>query len=101
MATGGMNPDENPDPDADQKETLNLPRELLRAAGISSTDPLTVAEDRAVPQVCAPLVERAGSPGSRSRPCGARSPVARPHVPGVRLLEKTKTENPNRCRTVR
>ena len=29
MATGGMNPDENPDPDADQKETLNLPRELL------------------------------------------------------------------------
>ncbi|WP_022724145.1 presqualene diphosphate synthase HpnD [Rhodopseudomonas sp. B29] len=38
---------------------LYLPRELLVAAGITSTDPLLVAEDRAVPQVCAPLVARA------------------------------------------
>jgi len=38
---------------------LYLPSELLHAAGIFATDPLTVAEDPALPQVCAPLVERA------------------------------------------
>ena len=38
---------------------LYLPREGLAQAGISSTDPLIVAADPAVPKVCAPLVERA------------------------------------------
>jgi phytoene synthase len=38
---------------------LYLPSELLHAAGITATDPLTVAEDPALPKVCAPLVERA------------------------------------------
>ena len=38
---------------------LYLPAEGLREAGISSTDPLVVAADPALPKVCAPLVERA------------------------------------------
>jgi presqualene diphosphate synthase len=38
---------------------LYLPSEGLAQAGISSTDPLIVATDPAVPKVCAPLVERA------------------------------------------
>jgi phytoene synthase len=38
---------------------LYLPREGLRRAGISSTDPLVVTEHPALPLVCVPLVERA------------------------------------------
>jgi presqualene diphosphate synthase len=38
---------------------LYLPAEGLRDAGISSTDPLVVVADPALPKVCAPLVERA------------------------------------------
>jgi phytoene synthase len=38
---------------------LYLPREGLLEAGITSTDPLLVAVDPALPKVCAPLVERA------------------------------------------
>ena len=38
---------------------LYLPKEGLAQAGISSTDPLVVAADPALPKVCAPLVERA------------------------------------------
>ena len=38
---------------------LYLPREELERAGIASTDPLAVANDARLPQVCAPLVERA------------------------------------------
>ncbi len=38
---------------------LYLPKEGLAQAGISSTDPLIVAADPALPKVCAPLVERA------------------------------------------
>jgi presqualene diphosphate synthase len=38
---------------------LYLPKEGLAKAGISSTDPLVVAADPALPKVCAPLVERA------------------------------------------
>uniref|UniRef100_Q07QM4 Squalene/phytoene synthase n=1 Tax=Rhodopseudomonas palustris (strain BisA53) TaxID=316055 RepID=Q07QM4_RHOP5 len=38
---------------------LYLPREGLAAAGITSTDPLTVMASPALPQVCAPLVARA------------------------------------------
>jgi phytoene synthase len=38
---------------------LYLPREGLQHAGITSTDPLLVAADPALPKVCAPLVERA------------------------------------------
>jgi phytoene synthase len=38
---------------------LYLPREELQKAGITSTDPLKVAADPALPKVCAVLVERA------------------------------------------
>ena len=38
---------------------LYLPREGLLHAGITSDDPHKVAADRALPKVCAPLVERA------------------------------------------
>jgi squalene synthase HpnD len=38
---------------------LYLPREGLLHAGITSTDPLKVASDPALPKVCAPLVEQA------------------------------------------
>lgn len=38
---------------------LYLPKEGLAQARISSTDPLVVAADPALPKVCAPLVERA------------------------------------------
>jgi len=37
---------------------LYLPRELLDAAGIASSDPQIVAADPNVPKVCAPIVER-------------------------------------------
>jgi phytoene synthase len=38
---------------------LYLPREGLLHAGITSDDPLKVISDKALPKVCAPLVERA------------------------------------------
>jgi phytoene synthase len=38
---------------------LYLPREGLLSAGISSFDPAAVISNPALPQVCAPLVERA------------------------------------------
>jgi phytoene synthase len=38
---------------------LYLPREWLHEAGITETDPLKVAADPRLPDVCAPLVERA------------------------------------------
>src|ERR1700759_4160136 len=38
---------------------LYLPRESLLHAGITGTDPLKVAADRALPKVCVPMVERA------------------------------------------
>ena len=41
---------------------LYLPREALLQAGITSTDPLAVIADPALPSVCAPLVERAQRP---------------------------------------
>ena len=38
---------------------LYLPREGLLHAGITSDDPIRVAAEKALPKVCAPLVERA------------------------------------------
>src|SRR6202044_456477 len=38
---------------------LYLPSEILLHAGITSTDPLKVTADPALPKVCTPLVERA------------------------------------------
>src|SRR6201990_3375121 len=38
---------------------LYLPREGLLHAGITSDDPIEVAADKALPKVCAPLVDRA------------------------------------------
>jgi phytoene synthase len=40
---------------------LYLPREALLHAGITSSDPLKVIAEPALPKVCAPLVERARS----------------------------------------
>jgi squalene synthase HpnD len=40
---------------------LYLPREGLLHAGITGNDPIKVAADKALPKVCAPLVERARS----------------------------------------
>ena len=46
---------------------LYLPREALLHAGITSNDPAQVAADRALPKVCAPLVERAKTHFRRGR----------------------------------
>src|SRR3981189_3743712 len=48
--------------DIDEDATLGrlyLPREGLQHAGITSTDPLLLISDPALPKVCAPLVDRA------------------------------------------
>jgi phytoene synthase len=53
---------------------LYLPREELLKAGITSTDPLEVAVDAALPSVCAPLVERARAHFARAEEVMARHP---------------------------
>ena len=53
---------------------LYLPREELLKAGITSTDPLEVAVDPALPNVCAPLVERARAHFARADEVMARHP---------------------------
>jgi len=53
---------------------LYLPREELLKAGITSTDPLEVAADPALPNVCAPLVERAREHFARADKVMARHP---------------------------
>jgi phytoene synthase len=53
---------------------LYLPREELLKAGITSTDPLEVAADPALPNVCAPLVERARAHFARADKVMARHP---------------------------
>jgi phytoene synthase len=53
---------------------LYLPREELQKAGITSTDPLKVAADPALPKVCAVLVERARAHFAKADEVMARHP---------------------------
>src|SRR6201981_102900 len=53
---------------------LYLPREALRDAGIIETDPLEGASDPRLPNVCAPLVERARMHFAESDEIMARNP---------------------------
>jgi phytoene synthase len=65
---------------------LYLPREWLREAGITETDPLVVAADPLVPKVCAPLVERARMHFAKSDEIMARNP--RRVVRAPRIMSK-------------
>jgi phytoene synthase len=64
---------------------LYLPVEALSKAGITTTDPLAVAESRALSQVCAEVVARAHSHFSDAEAIMARSPrraVKAPRIMG-------------------
>ena len=65
---------------------LYLPKEGLAQAGISSTDPLVVAADPAVPKVCAPLVERARNHFAQADQIMARN--SRRAVRAPRIMSK-------------
>jgi len=65
---------------------LYLPKEGLEQAGITSTDPLVVARDPAVPKVCAPLVERAREHFAKSNEIMARN--SRRAVRAPRIMSK-------------
>jgi phytoene synthase len=65
---------------------LYLPKEGLAQAGITSTDPLTVAADPALPKVCAPLVERARNHFTKSDEIMARN--SRQTVRAPRIMSK-------------
>jgi presqualene diphosphate synthase len=53
---------------------LYLPREELQKVGITSTDPLVVAKERNLPEVCAPLVDRARGHFAKADEIMARHP---------------------------
>jgi presqualene diphosphate synthase len=65
---------------------LYLPREGLLQAGITSTDPLSVAADPALPKVCAPLVERATAHFAKADEVMARN--SRRAVRAPRVMSK-------------
>lgn len=65
---------------------LYLPKEGLLQAGITSTDPIVVAADPAVPKVCAPLVERARGHFAKSDEIMARN--SRRAVRAPRIMSK-------------
>ena len=65
---------------------LYLPAEGLREAGISSTDPLVVAADPALPKVCAPLVDRARGHFAKADEVMGRNP--RRVVRAPRIMSK-------------
>jgi presqualene diphosphate synthase len=65
---------------------LYLPKEGLAQAGIRSTDPLVVAADPALPEVCAPLVERARDHFAKADEIMARNP--RRAVRAPRIMSK-------------
>jgi presqualene diphosphate synthase len=65
---------------------LYLPKEGLAQAGISSTDPLQVAADPALPKVCATLVERARQHFATSDAIMARN--SRRAVRAPRIMSK-------------
>jgi phytoene synthase len=62
---------------------LYLPHEWLREAGITETDPLTVASDPRAPKVCAPLVERARMHFAKSDEIMARNPRRAVRAPRI------------------
>jgi phytoene synthase len=65
---------------------LYLPREALQNAGISSTDPLRVVADPALPKACAPLVGRARAHFEKADEIMARNP--RRIVRAPRIMSK-------------
>ena len=65
---------------------LYLPKEGLAQAGITSTDPLVVAADPALPKVCAPLVARAMDHFAKSDEIMARN--SRRAVRAPRIMSK-------------
>jgi presqualene diphosphate synthase len=65
---------------------LYLPKEGLAEAGITSTDPLAVAADPALPKVCAPLVDRARAHFAKSDEIMARN--SRRAVRAPRIMSK-------------
>ena len=65
---------------------LYLPREGLLQAAITSTDPLKVSADPALPKVCAPLVERARAHFEKADEVMARNP--RRLVRAPRIMSK-------------
>ncbi|WP_298252412.1 presqualene diphosphate synthase HpnD [Bradyrhizobium sp.] len=65
---------------------LYLPKEALAQAGITSTDPLVVAADPALPKVCAPLVARARDHFAQSDAIMARN--SRGAVRAPRIMSK-------------
>jgi presqualene diphosphate synthase len=65
---------------------LYLPLEGLLHAGITSTDPLKVAADPALPKVCAPVVERARTHFERADEVMRRNP--RRAVRAPRIMSK-------------
>lgn len=65
---------------------LYLPRELLLAAGITSTDPKVVAADPALPKACAPLLEQAEAHFIRSDAIMDRHP--RQSVKAPRIMSR-------------
>jgi presqualene diphosphate synthase len=62
---------------------LYLPREALAAAGINSTDPLVVAENPALANACAPVVERARAHYAEAARIMARCPRGAARAPRV------------------
>ena len=65
---------------------LYLPSEMLLHAGITSTDPLKVIAESALPKVCAPLVERARTHFSKADEVMARN--SRRVVRAPRIMSK-------------
>ena len=65
---------------------LYLPREALLHAGITSSDPLKVISDPALPKVCAPLAERARAHFEKADEVMARNP--RRAVRAPRIMSK-------------
>jgi presqualene diphosphate synthase len=65
---------------------LYLPSEILLHAGITSTDPLKVTADPALPKVCAPLVERARTHFAKADEVMARN--SRRVVRAPRIMSK-------------
>jgi len=65
---------------------LYLPREWLHEAGITETDPLEVAADPRLPDVCGPLVERARMHFAKSDEIMGRNP--RRVVRAPRIMSK-------------
>jgi presqualene diphosphate synthase len=65
---------------------LYLPSEELRKVGISSTDPDVVAQDSHLPEVCAPLVDRARGHFAKADEIMARHP--RRLVRAPRIMSK-------------